>query len=45
MPKFEVTTGASIMKEEIQKALKPMKDGKATGTDEIPAEAYKVGYS
>ena len=29
MPKFEVTSGASIMKEEIQKALKSMKDGKA----------------
>ena len=39
MPKFEVTSGASIMKEEIQKALKSMKDGKATGTDELPAEA------
>ena len=32
MPKFEVTSGASIMKEEIQKALKSMKDGKATGS-------------
>ena len=28
MHKFEVTSGASIMKEEIQKALKSMKDGK-----------------
>ena len=42
MPKFEVTSGASIMKEEIQKALKSMKDGKATGTDELPAEALKA---
>ena len=33
---------ASIMKEEIQKALKSMKDGKATGTDELPAEALKA---
>ena len=40
--KFEVTSGESIMKEEIQKALKLMKDGKATGTDELPAEALKV---
>ena len=40
--KFEVTSGASIMKEEIQKALKSMKDGKATGTDELPAEALKA---
>ena len=42
MPKFEVTSGASIMKEEIQKALKSMKGGKATGTDELPAEALKA---
>ena len=42
MPKFEVTSGASIMKEEIQKACKSMKDGKATGPDELPAEALKA---
>ena len=42
MPKFEVTCGASIMKEEIQKALKSMKDGQATGPDELPAEALKA---
>ena len=42
MPKFEVTSGASIMKEAIQKALKSMKDGKATGPDELPAEALKA---
>ena len=42
MPKFEVTSGASIMKKEIQKALKSMKDGKATGLDELPTEALKV---
>ena len=42
MPKFEVTSGASIMKEEIQKALKTMKDGKATGPDGLPAEALKA---
>ena len=30
------------MKEEIQKALKSMKDGKATGPDELPAEALKA---
>ena len=42
MPKFEVTGGASIMKEEIQKALKSMKDGKATGPDELLAEALKA---
>ena len=42
MPKFEVTSEASIMKEEIQKALQTMKDGKATGLDELPAEALKA---
>ena len=38
MHKFEVTSRASIMKEETQKVLKSMKDGKATGTDELPTE-------
>ena len=42
MPKFEVTSGVSLMKKEIQKALKSMKDGKATGPDELPAEALKA---
>ena len=42
MPKFEVTSGARIMKEEIQKALKSMEDGKASGTDELLAEALKA---
>ena len=42
MPKFEVTSGAIILKEEIKKALKSMKDGKATGTGELPAEALKA---
>ena len=42
MPKFEVTSEAGIMKEEIQKALKSMKDGKATGPDELQAEAVKA---
>ena len=31
MPKFEVISGARIMKEEIQKTLKSMKDEKASG--------------
>ena len=42
MPTFEVTSGVGIMKEEIQKALKSMKDGKATGPDELPTEALKA---
>ena len=42
MPKFQVTSGESIMKDEIQKAIKSMKDGKAVGADELPAEALKA---
>ena len=42
MPKFEVTSGESIIKDEIQRALKSMKDGKAAGTDELPPEALKA---
>ena len=42
MSKFEVNSGESIMKGEIQKAIKSMKNGKATGTDELPAEALKA---
>ena len=42
MPKFEVTSGASIIKGEIQKALKSMKDGKATGPDKLPTEALRA---
>ena len=38
MPKFEVTSGASIMKEGIQKAFNSIKDGKPTGPDELPAK-------
>ena len=40
MPKFEVNSGAGIMKEEIQKALKSMKDGKATGSNELPVQKH-----
>ena len=36
MPKFEVTSGESIIKDDIQRALKSMKDGKAAGADELP---------
>ena len=42
MPKFEVTSGANILKEEVQKALKTMKYGKATGPDDLPPEALKA---
>ena len=30
------------MRDEIQKALKSMKDGKTIGTDELPAEALNA---
>ena len=39
---LQVDSGASIMKEEIHKTLKSMKDGKTTGPDELPAEALKA---
>ena len=42
VPKFEVTSGASVVKEEIQKALESVKDGKAAGPDELPAEALEA---
>ena len=42
MPKFQVTSGESIMKDEIQKAIKSMKDWKAAGADELPAEALST---
>ena len=42
MSKFEITSGASITKKEIQKALRSLKDGRATGPDELPAEALKA---
>ena len=41
MPKFEVTSGASMMKGEIHKTFRSMKDGKAADPDELPAGALK----
>ena len=35
MPQFEVTSGQSILKEEVEKTIQSMKKGKATGSDEI----------
>ena len=42
MPNFEVTTGESILREEVEKVMRSMKDGKATGPDGLPAEALKA---
>ena len=42
IPEFEVTTGENILKEEVEKAIKTMKDGKATGIDEITTEGLKA---
>ena len=42
MPQFTVTSGESIMKEEVTKALKAMKNGKAPGPDELSTEALKA---
>ena len=42
MPQFTVTSGENIMKEEVTKALKAMKNGKAPGPDELSTEALKA---
>ena len=39
VPSFEVTTGENILREEVEKAMRSMKNGKATGPDGLPAEA------
>ena len=35
MPQFEITSGQSILKEELEKAIRSMKKGKATGSDKV----------
>ena len=42
MPRFEVNSGENILKEEVEKAIRSMKNGKATGPDDIPAEILKA---
>ena len=42
MPKFAMTTGNNILQEEVQKAITSMKNGKATGSDEISTEMLKA---
>ena len=39
MPQF--TTGVNILKEEVENVIHLMKNGKATGPDDLPAEALK----
>ena len=42
MPQFEVTSGQSILKEEVEKMIQSMKKGKATGSDEISTEMLRA---
>ena len=42
MPKFAMTTGYNILQEEVQKAITSLKNGKATGSDEISTEMLKA---
>ena len=41
-PYFATSTGEKILKEEVEHVIKMMKNGKATGSDEIPIEALKA---
>ena len=36
MPRFEINSGEDIVKEEVEKAIRSMKNGKVTGPDDIP---------
>ena len=42
MPQFEITSGQSILKEEVEKTIQSMKKGKATGSDEISTEMLRA---
>ena len=42
MPQFEITSGQSILKEEVEKTMQSMKKGKATGSDEIATEMLRA---
>ena len=41
MPQFTTATGQNILKEEVENVTHLMKNGKATGPDDLPAEALK----
>ena len=42
MPRFEVNGGENILKEDVEKATRSIKNGKATGPDDIPVEILKA---
>ena len=42
MPQFEITSGQSILKEEVEKTIQSMKKGKATCLDEISTEMLRA---
>ena len=42
MPQFEMTSGQSILKEEVEKTIQSMKKGKATGSDDISIEMLRA---
>ena len=42
MPHFEFTSGQSILKEEVEKAIQSMKKEKATGSNEISTEMLRA---
>ena len=42
MPQFEITSGQSILKEEVEKTIQSMKKGKATGSVEISTEILRA---
>ena len=41
MPQFTTSTGQNILKEEVENVIHLMKNGKATGPDNLPAGALK----
>ena len=42
MPTFPITSGENILKEEVQRVMKSMKDGKAMETDELSTEMLRA---
>ena len=42
MPTFPITSGEKFLKEEVQRVIKSMKDGKAMGTDKISTEMLRA---
>ena len=42
MPQFEIISGQSILKEEVENTIQSMKNRKATGSDEISMEMLRA---